>query len=58
MKEYALYKGDNLLAFGTIKEIAQKLGIKPLSVRHYAFNSYKKRIKNLDKARILIKIED
>lgn len=58
MKEYALYKGDNLLALGTIKEIAQKLDIKQLSVRHYGFNSYKRRIKNLDKARILIKIED
>ena len=58
MKEYALYKGDNLLAFGTIKEMAQQLDIKPASVRHYGNNSYKRRIKNLDKARILIKIED
>ena len=58
MKEYALYKGDDLLAFGNIKEMAQKLGIKPASVRYYGTNNYKRRIKNLDKARILIKIED
>ena len=58
IKEYALYKGDSLLAHGTIKEIAQQLNIKPASVRYYGTNNYKRRIKNLDKARILIKIED
>ena len=27
-KEYALYKGDNLLKIGTAEEIAEELGIK------------------------------
>lgn len=31
-KEYALYKGDNLLKIGTVEEIAEELGIKKETV--------------------------
>ena len=31
--EYAVYKGDNLLAVGTAVEIAKLLGVKPRTVR-------------------------
>lgn len=37
-KEYALYKGEDILAFGTIDEIAQKLGVKKETVAYYKKN--------------------
>lgn len=36
MKTYVLYKGDDAIAIGTAKEIADKLNIKPATVRWYA----------------------
>lgn len=40
LKEYAVYKGDDILAIGTDKECAAKLGIKPETVRFYASSKY------------------
>ena len=36
MKEYALYKGDELLAMGTKREIAEKLGVSVRSVEEHS----------------------
>lgn len=56
MTEYALYKGDNMLAMGTISEIAKKMNIEPDSVKFYQYNCHKKRSgKN---TRVLIKLDD
>ncbi len=41
--EYALYKGDEIIAVGTKTQIAEKLGIKRESVRFYGTPSYIKR---------------
>lgn len=60
MKEYTLYKGDDLLAFGTIKEIAKAMRIKEKSVKFYGSKCYKRRLKsrkNSRNAKILIKID-
>ncbi len=35
MTEYALYKGEEILAMGTAKEIAREMGIKIKTVFHY-----------------------
>ena len=43
MKEFALYKGDGLIAMGTKREIAKKLGISVGSVTCYGTPSYAKR---------------
>ncbi|WP_375614878.1 hypothetical protein [Streptococcus thermophilus] len=43
MKEYALYRGDELLAIGTKREIAEQLGISVRSVSFYGTTSYAKR---------------
>lgn len=43
VKEYALYKGDELLAMGTKSEIAKQLGISVRSVDHYGTPAYAKR---------------
>ena len=54
-KEYALYKGDKLLAIGTKKEIANQLGVKISTIDFYAHKSYAKRTSE-EKGRRLIEI--
>ena len=44
MKEYALYKGEDLLATGTIQEIALETGKSIGLLRHVRYPCYKKRI--------------
>lgn len=56
MKEYAVYKGEDILAIGTVKEISKALNVKQETVRFWATPSYAKRIKG--SARIAIRLED
>lgn len=56
MKIYALYKGDQLLATGTIIQIAYKMGVKPRTIKFYGTPTWKKRMKRKD-CRELIEIE-
>lgn len=61
MKEYALYKGEELLSIGTAKEIAEEMGIKVASVYFYQTPTHKKRLassKNPDNARVLVRLDD
>ena len=44
-KEYALYKGEECLAIGTIKEIAEKMNVKYKTIYFYTMPVYKKRCK-------------
>ncbi len=57
MKDYAMYKGEDILAIGTIAEIAKHLSVKESTVKFYGTPSYQKRIRG-DKAKILIELED
>ena len=54
---YAMYKGDELLAVGTIDEIAEKLGASTKAVRFMGSPHYEGRA-NAGKARRLVKIEE
>lgn len=55
-KEYTLYKGEEILAFGTIDEIARQLNVKPRTIKFYLSPTYKKRGRGekSNKRRILI----
>lgn len=53
-KEYAVYKGDVLLAIGTLKECAEKLNVTESTILFYQFESYQKRVKNPKNRRITI----
>ncbi len=44
-KQYTLYKGDMIIAEGTLIEIAQQTGVSVNTLRQYAAPSYKRRIK-------------
>lgn len=56
MREYALYKGEEILAIGSLKEIAKLTGTKRETVAFYGTPAYKKRLANRRsrKARVLI----
>jgi hypothetical protein len=61
LKEYAVYKGEELLAIGTIEECAKMLNVKPKTVYFYTTNTYKRRLemrKNPDNCRIAISLDD
>lgn len=55
LKEYALYKGDELLAMGTKREIAEQLGISVHAVSYYGTPAYAKRTSE-ENGRRLIKL--
>lgn len=42
-KEYALYKGDDLLSIGTLTEISEDMGVKIDSLLYYATPTYSMR---------------
>ncbi len=55
--EYALYKGDVLLAIGTIEEIAQRFNVKQKTIIFYQTPSQKRRTSE-EKGRRLVKLDD
>ena len=58
MKEWALYKGEELLSIGTIREIAEEMGLMPTTVEKLRKPSYIKTLKENHKAKILIPLDD
>ena len=54
--EYALYKGDNLLAMGTIDEIAERLDARVEAIKFIATPHYEGRT-DPSRARRLVKID-
>lgn len=56
MKQYALYKGDTLLAMGTILQIAYKMGVKYRTIQFYKTPTYLKRRSKGKNYRELIEI--
>lgn len=54
--EYALYKGEELLAMGTIKEIAEATGAKESTIKFYNTPTHKKRT-NEETARRLVHLD-
>lgn len=55
-KIYALYHGDEFKIVGTIKELAEYLGVSERTIKFYSTPTYKKRVK--DNAYIVIKVEE
>jgi len=48
---FALYKGDTYITQGTIREIAKYRGCTKRTISFYLTDSYKKRLKNMEKNR-------
>ena len=56
MKEYAVYKGEEILGIGTVDELAKKLNVKRKTIFFWGTPSGHKR--NKGKAKIAIRIEE
>ena len=56
MKQYALYKGDTLLAIGNISQIANKMGVKYRTIAFYKTPVYLKRRETGKNYRELVEI--
>lgn len=57
MKKYELYKGYELLAVGTVAEIASRLGVKKGTVRFYKSPVYQRRVKG-ENTRMLMEVDE
>ena len=53
MKIYALYKGDKLLADGTLLQIAHKMGVKYETIYFYTMPTYKRRCKGKNRRELV-----
>lgn len=42
---YAYYLGEELLVTGTVEEVAEVVGVKPVSILGYSYDAYKKKNK-------------
>lgn len=57
--EYALYKGEQLVAIGTVREIAEERGVSEKSIRFYQSGVYKRRSKSENNNRLnLIRLDE
>lgn len=57
-REWALYKGEDILAEGTLKEIAKQTGVKVTSLIFYRSDAYRRRMKPNGNSRSLICLDD
>lgn len=53
-KEYAMYKGEECLGIGTLKELAKRFNIKVKTMYFYTTPTYKRRVKKGKNRRVLI----
>lgn len=60
-REYALYKGEEVLAIGTIADIAKETGVKEQTVSYYKTQAYQNRLERRNalngNVRILVSLE-
>lgn len=55
---YAMYKGEEMLAMGTIKEIAEQMGVSEVTIRFQTTPSYRKRCRENGTHREVFPIDD
>lgn len=59
-RELALYKGEELLAMGTLDQVAKELGVSELTILFYATPAYKRRLsgRKVKSARELVWLDE
>lgn len=58
LKEYAVYKGENMICMGTVKECAKHMGVLPETVRFYTTPTYRRRVERRKNPRNYITVID
>lgn len=57
-QEWALYKGEELLAMGTMREIADAVNVSEETIYFYSSPAYEKRVAKRRNARVLVNLEE
>lgn len=57
-KEYALYRGDEFIDLGTLRELSERLGKKPKTILCYGTPAYIRRTKDGMNGYILIRLQE
>lgn len=60
-REVAVYRGDDLIAEGTIRDVAKKLNVNTNTIRFYLTPAYERRLskrKTLDKSLTAVRLDD
>lgn len=57
-KVYALYKGEECIAIGTVIQLAKATNVKIDTIQFYTTPTYKRRCKNSNNRRVLVELED
>lgn len=55
--EFALYKGERFITYGTIEDIATERGVKVASIKYLLTNAYKNKNRNFDNAMALVPLD-
>lgn len=57
--EYALYKGEELLAIGTLDELAEQQGVSRNSIYHYSLPIYQRKgnVKKVRNRKIVVRLD-
>lgn len=61
VKEYALYKGEDILSIGTVREIAEEQGVLIDTIKYYKTQAYQNKIakrKRTKNTRILVLLQE
>lgn len=56
--EYALYRGEELLAVGTVKELAEMRGVSEKTIYFCASPSYLKRVGDSTRRIVVVRLDD
>jgi hypothetical protein len=59
--DYAVYKGEEIVCVGSLKECAERMGVKKETVKFYTTPTYRRRIAKRKRARnyiTVIKLEE
>jgi hypothetical protein len=57
-RQYAFYRGEKFICAGTLTEIAQKVGVKRLTLQWYKYPSHLRRNKNNPNTPFVVCIEE
>lgn len=60
-REVAVYRGDDMIATGTVREVAAQLKVKPNTIRFYLTPAYERRLakrKTLDRSITAVRLDD
>ena len=59
--EVAVYKGDEMIATGSLQDVAKQLNVNPETIYFYLTPSYQERLakrKTLDRSRTAVRLDD